>query len=98
VEWGRPRVRVRDLEWAVIRMCPIKLFNMDIARLNPSDQKVPGWSGFHVLVIATTLPCTDRLLPTHQRFTHSVQHRIHRLKDSAEDDGQCVTAGMRHHI
>jgi hypothetical protein len=52
-----------DLEWAVIRMCPRKLLNTDIARLNPSDQKVPG--------------C---------------------LEDSAEDDGQCVTAGMRHHI
>jgi hypothetical protein len=48
-----------DLEWAVIRMCPRKLLSMDIARLNPIDQKVPGWSGFHVLVTATTPQCTE---------------------------------------
>jgi hypothetical protein len=28
-----------DLEWAVIRMCPRKLLSMDIARLNPRDQR-----------------------------------------------------------
>ena len=43
-----------DFAWAILRLCPQKLFKVDIS---PKDlaQEVPGWSGFHA-TISKTLP------------------------------------------
>ena len=46
-----------DLAWALCRLCPTKLFDISIPSnhlVDPSEQKVPGWSGFHAMVSCAT--------------------------------------------
>lgn len=37
-----------DLAWALVRMTPVKLFEVDL--IPKKKQKVPGWSAFHAVV------------------------------------------------
>lgn len=39
-----------DFAWALIRMCPTKLFEVELNPVHTEEQKVPSWSGFHALV------------------------------------------------
>lgn len=45
-----------DLAWAIVRMCPTKLFTIDFMR-DPGMQKVPSWSAFSALVVQDSNPC-----------------------------------------
>ncbi len=39
-----------DLAWAIVRMCPTKLFVLDIECQNAEAQTIPGWSAFNALI------------------------------------------------
>ena len=47
-----------DLAWALCRLLPMKIFNVDLSPIDlvdPAQQKVPGWSGFHATVSSASL-------------------------------------------
>ena len=39
-----------DLSWAMIRLCPTKLFEVTLAQVPSSEQKVPAWSAFNAMI------------------------------------------------
>ena len=54
----RAEASLLDFAWVILRLCPQKLFKVDISPKDLADgslQEVPGWSGFHA-TISETLP------------------------------------------
>ena len=39
-----------DLAWALVRMLPTKLFEVELCPMQADQQKVPSWSGFNAMV------------------------------------------------
>ena len=39
-----------DLAWALVRLCPTQLFEIDIVSSSADEQRVPSWSAFNALV------------------------------------------------
>ena len=49
-----------DLAWAIVRMCPTKLFVIDLNNMpNPGNQTIPSWGAFNALVSQTSPPVTQ---------------------------------------
>lgn len=48
-----------DLAWAITRMCPTKLFTIELA-IDPSLQSIPSWSAFNSLVVHAH-PCLTEI-------------------------------------
>ena len=43
-------VQSLDLAWAMVRLCPTKLFQVDLPQDPAAEQKVPAWSAFNAMV------------------------------------------------
>jgi len=60
-EWYQPNQPVQenqadmDLAWAIVRMCPTKLFTLDLIS-DPAMQQIPSWSAFNALICQAN-PC-----------------------------------------
>ena len=87
-----------DLAWAMVRLCPTKLFQVTLPQVTAAEQKVPAWSAFNAMVhqqapVKTTIRYCPMInsLPTDCSTVYTVMKNLQQMMESLGQRESVIT-------